>query len=243
MVENSFFPPIVVIIFVFWSHYLVLYHFSLCKNIYWYTIMLMSKEVIGLIAVGLVFIAYIPYIRDILRNKVKPHPFSWFVWGITASSIFMLQTANGSGSGAYTTATVAVFAFSVFFLSYKRSKVKIKPLDIICLSIALTGVGLWLFVDNPVLSILILLVVELTGFIPTVVKGWRKPYDDSITLWGTNSMRHLAGFFAIQQYNFVTMLNPIVWGTLSLAFSGVMFLRRRKFVKWPWRKREFRPFN
>ncbi|HRQ87059.1 MAG TPA: hypothetical protein PLY16_03025 [Candidatus Saccharibacteria bacterium] len=203
----------------------------------------MSKEIIGLIAVALVFIAYVPYIRDIIRRKVKPHPVSWLALVVTSSSIFFLQTSSGSGSGAYATATVTVFALCVFLLSLKYSKIKLQLFDVLCLIASLIGVAVWLFIDRPVLSIIVLLTAELIGFAPTIVKGWKKPYDDSITLWGTNAIRHMTGFFAIQNYTFITMLNPIVWITVSLSFSTMLLIKRRHTIKWPWRKRRFEPYN
>jgi hypothetical protein len=45
------------------------------------------KELIGFAAVALAFVAYAPYFRDILRHKIQPHPFSWFIWGFAASLI------------------------------------------------------------------------------------------------------------------------------------------------------------
>lgn len=203
----------------------------------------MSKEIIGLIAVALVFIAYVPYLRDIIRGKVKPHPVTWLALVVTASSIFLLQTANGSGSGAYPTATVGVFAVCVFVLSLKYSKIKIQLFDVLCFVASLIGAAVWLFIDRPVLSIIVLLAAELVGFAPTVVKGWKKPYDDSITLWGTNAIRHMTGFFAIQNYTFITVLNPIVWITVSLSYSAMLLIKRRHTIKWPWRKRQFKPYN
>ncbi len=40
------------------------------------------KEIIGGIAVALTFIAYIPYYRDILKGKTRPHIYSWSLWGL-----------------------------------------------------------------------------------------------------------------------------------------------------------------
>lgn len=205
--------------------------------------MFISKEILGLIGICLVLIAYIPYIRDILRQKVKPHPFSWFVWTVTAVSIFFLQTENGSGPGAYTTATIAVMAFIVFVLSYRMNKTKIRKLDIICLITACAGIVVWLLVDQPLISIFLLLAVEVIGFIPTLRKGIEKPYEDSVTLWAVSGVRHAVGFSAIAHYNAITMLNPLVWITLCITFCTVVLIRRKNTKKPRARVRKFRPHN
>ena len=205
--------------------------------------MLMIKEIIGLIAVSLVIIAYVPYIRNILLKRVSPHPFSWLVWSVTATSIFFLQTANGSGAGAYTTATVAIFAFTVFLLARRNRKVKPQLFDIICLVVACLGIVVWLFIQQPMVSIIILLSVEMLGFVLTFRQGWKKPHNESALLWATNSLRHTTGFMAISNYNFITMLNPIVWTIIGTSFAITLISRRKLVRKHFWNKRRFKPYN
>lgn len=203
--------------------------------------MLMSKEVLGLIGVGLVVLAYVPYIIDITKGRAKPHPFSWLIWTITSVSIFTLQLLHGSGSGAYPSGIVTVFALTVAILAFSRGKFVVKALDIVCLGLALVGVVLWLVIQQPVLSIALLLLVDVIGFIPTVRKGWHAPYEDSLSLWGISFMRHFAAFMAINKYNFITILNPAVWMTLNLGLCFVLVTRRMDIEKAKNRKRVFRP--
>jgi hypothetical protein len=203
--------------------------------------MFISKELVGIIAVILVLIAYIPYIRDILRKTVSPHPYSWLVWALSTFAIFFLQLAGGSGSGAYMTLTVAIIASLIFILAMKNSQTKIKPIDIICLIIACAGIAIWLFIDAPLLSIVVLASVEVIGFIPTLIKGWEKPYEDSATLWGLNSLRQITGLLAVQNYNIITMFNPVLWILIGTTFCIVLLHRRIKVRKPKDRKRKFRP--
>lgn len=205
--------------------------------------MVMIKEIVGLVAVGLVILAYVPYIRNIILKRISPHPFSWFVWSITAMSIFFIQTANGSGAGAYTTATVAVFAFLVFLFARRNRKVKPQLVDIICLIVACIGIVIWLFIQQPVISIVVLLAVELIGFIPTFRQGWEKPHSESIGLWMTNAIRHCTGILAISSYNFITLLNPIVWAIIGIGFTITLLSRRKAKNRLFWEQRRFKPYN
>lgn len=204
---------------------------------------LMTKEMLGIIAVALVFVTYIPYILDILKKKVKPHPFTWFVWMITASSIFLLQITNGAGSGAYPTAFVAVFALFVFILALRNNRLRPTTIDVVCLIVACIGIGSWMLIDIPWVSISLMLFVEITGFTPTFLKGWRKPYEESVSMWGTNAARHIFAISAVQNYGFITMINPITWMTLSTIFCVQLLYRRTIVPKPKQRKRQFRPYN
>lgn len=203
----------------------------------------MSTDFFGFIAVALVFVAYIPYLRDIIKGKAKPHPFTWLVWAITAGSIFSIQLANGSGAGAYGSAAVSLFAFTIFVLVSQKSKVKIRRIDIICLVTALVGIICWLVIQQPLISLILLLSIELIGFVPTLLKGIEKPYEDSVSLWGTNTLRHMSGLIAIQNYNILTILNPALWMTISALFGLTLLIRRRKVRRPLIRKRQFRPYN
>ncbi|MCU6711451.1 TDP-N-acetylfucosamine:lipid II N-acetylfucosaminyltransferase [Paenibacillus sp. J5C_2022] len=39
------------------------------------------KELLAIAATLLTYIGFIPYIRSILLGKIKPHIFSWIIWG------------------------------------------------------------------------------------------------------------------------------------------------------------------
>lgn len=205
--------------------------------------MVSYQEILAGIAVVLVLAAYIPYMFDIVKGKVAPHPFSWLIWAMTATAIFFLQTSNGSGTGAYGTATVAVCAALIFILAFRTNKVKVRPLDIFSLVMALVGIVIWIFVQQPTISIIILLTVEVIGFIPTYLNGWRRPYKDSMGVWIVNGTRHALGLSAVQQYNFITVLNPIVWIVLCSTYVSTLAYRRLFFAKDPSRRRLFRPYS
>lgn len=201
------------------------------------------NELLAGAAIVLVLIAYIPYMFDIVKGKVAPHPFSWLIWAMTATAIFFLQLTNGSGTGAYSTATVALCASLIFILSFRANKVRIRPFDIGSLVLAIVGIVIWIFVQQPTISIIILLAVEVIGFIPTLLNGWKHPYRDSITVWTLNGLRQTLSFSAIQTHNFITMLNPLVWIALCVIYVSTLGYRRLSFTKHPERKRPFRPYN
>lgn len=57
------------------------------------------KEIVGTIAVVLTFVGYVPYIRDTLKGKTKPHVYTWFVWGLVTLAAFALQMSAHAGGG------------------------------------------------------------------------------------------------------------------------------------------------
>ncbi len=49
------------------------------------------KNVVGVVAIVLTFVAYTPYFLDLFKGKTKPHIFSWLIWTIVTSIIYALQ--------------------------------------------------------------------------------------------------------------------------------------------------------
>lgn len=40
------------------------------------------KIICSAVAIALTFTAFIPYMHDIVRGHIKPHVFSWVIWGV-----------------------------------------------------------------------------------------------------------------------------------------------------------------
>ena len=46
------------------------------------------KEILVSIAVVFAVIGNIPYLRDVIKNKIQPHPYTWLVWSIVSLVTF-----------------------------------------------------------------------------------------------------------------------------------------------------------
>ena len=135
------------------------------------------KEIVGVTAIILAFVAYVPYVRDIIKGKTKPHVYSWFVWGLAGLIIFALQILGGAGIGAYVTLSAALISLLVFVLGLRNGKKDITKLDTIFFITALLSLSFWIFANQPVVSVILLTAVDIFGFLPTVRKSWNKPFE------------------------------------------------------------------
>ncbi len=188
------------------------------------------KEILGVIAVILAFVAYIPYYRDILKGKTKPHIYSWFVWGFITAIIFALQVKGGGGAGAWVTLSAAIFSFIVFFLGLRNGDKDITRSDTIFFMAALAATGVWVFAKEPTLSVILLVTIDMLGFAPTIRKSWNKPNEETLFLWSLNGFRHGLSILALRSYNLLTLLYPLVWTVANFSFS-LMLITRRKTLR------------
>ncbi len=85
------------------------------------------KTILGIIAIVIGFIGYVPYLRDMFRGTTKPHPFSWLVWATLEIIAFAAQIATGAGSGAWVTGASATVALFVTIYAFRKKDVTIPP--------------------------------------------------------------------------------------------------------------------
>jgi hypothetical protein len=186
------------------------------------------KEAIGFVAVALTFVGYIPYIRDTLKGKTKPHIYTWFIWALVTAIAFALQLSDKAGAGAYVTLAAAMVCFAIFIIGTRQGDKDITKLDTLFLIFSFIALGLWLFADQPVLSIVLLSSIDMLGFIPTIRKSWYKPNQETLSSYATNTFRFGLAIIALQHYTIVTSLYPITWIIANGGFSIFLVVRRKQ---------------
>lgn len=189
------------------------------------------KTIIAIFTVILVFYAYIPYIIGILKKKTVPHVFTYFIFGLSTSIIYFLQVKGGAGVGAWVTLFSALFCTFIFFLSLKIGDKDITFSDITFLILALVSLFFWLIAKQPILAIVLIVLVDILGFIPTIRKSWNRPYTETLSLYTISTFRHGLVIFALERFNILTLLNPIVWTLVNGIFALILITRRKKILK------------
>lgn len=192
----------------------------------------MIKEWAGIIAIALALIEYVPYLIDTLRRKTKPHVYSWFVWSLVTALAFGLQVSHGGGLGSIVTVAAVVPQFIIFFLAIKHGTKNITTKDTIFLILSLTAIVLWLLARQPILSVILVALIDMLGFVPTIRKSWHKPHQETVSTFGLNSLRHALGILALSNYNFVTLLYPLSVGAVNGSFSVFLIVRRLQLPKY-----------
>lgn len=185
------------------------------------------KEIIGIIAVLLTFVGYIPYIRDILKGKTKPHVYTWFIWGLVTAIAFGLQISADAGPGAFTTLAAAIVCFVIFGFGLRQGERNITPSDTVFLILSLIALVLWIFAKQPVLSVILVSSIDMLGFAPTIRKSWHRPYEETLISYEINTFRFSLALLALNQYTLVTALYPITWIIANGLFSIYLIIRRK----------------
>ena len=169
----------------------------------------MIKEILVIVASLLAIVGNIPYLRDVVKGRVKPHPYTWFVWTIVSCVVFFGQVTKGAGIGAIPTAVSEVFTLIIFLFSIKYGFKNPPRSDKYFLAIALLGLIPWFLTKDPTISVIVVVAIDLIAFIPTLRKTYCYPKTETPILYGTNVLRHFLALGALGSYNIATMLHSI----------------------------------
>jgi hypothetical protein len=165
------------------------------------------KPYLATIAVLLTLIGFIPYVVAILRNKTKPHAFSWVIWSVSTITVFIAQIYSGAGVGAWSLGLSGALTVAIAIMAYcKKSNDTITKIDWIFLFTALFSIPLWLFTDDPLYSVIILTAVDLIGYLPTFKKSYHKPFEESPMVFFIMLVSSTFALAALETYSLTTML-------------------------------------
>lgn len=173
------------------------------------------------------FAGYIPYLWSILKGQNKPHLFTWITATLTAGIAWALQVLGGAGIGSWPMLVVTMLCVCVVVLSLWRGTKDITRSDAVCLAASLFALYLWLVVDEPIASVILITIAEVVSYIPTVRKSWNDPYNENLTLYQVSMFRHALAVVALEQINLLTALYPAAWALTNLVIAFILIARRR----------------
>ncbi len=185
------------------------------------------KEIIGIAAAVLTFVAYIPYYRDILNGKTRPHIYSWSLWGLLTILLVALQIKGGAGPAVLVTISAGLLCIGVVILSFKNGKKDITRSDTVVAVLSLVAIFFWLIVDQPVISMILVILADMFAFIPTVRKSYYEPYSETLSLYVTNALRFCLALFAVEYYTFLSSSWIVAWICGNILLSAILIVRRK----------------
>ena len=190
----------------------------------------MYKELLSAFAIVLTFAGFFPYIRLILKDEIKPHVFSWVIWSSTTFIVFLAQLKDGGGAGAWPIGVSALITGYVAGLAYmKKADISITRTDRFFFLSAMLSLPLWYLTADPLSAVVILTVVDVFGFAPTLRKAYAHPFDEDRVFFMLFMVRNLVVILALEHYSLTTVLFPAVIAAVCLLLL-VMISRRRRLL-------------
>ncbi len=185
------------------------------------------QQILGALAVALGLFGYVFYVRGILQGKVKPHAFTWFVWGILTAIAFSAQIVEGGGPGAWVTGVTALFSFGFATVGLSASsRAFITQSDWIFLISALLTIPIWYFTGDPLWSVIIITIVDAVAFAPTFRKAFFNPETENGWTYVLSGLKFIVSLFALETLTWTTALYPASLVVANFAFVAMLMYRR-----------------
>lgn len=186
-----------------------------------------DKPLLSMLATVMTVLAYFPYIRSIFRGHTRPHVFTWVVWSLATGIAFVAVLGAGGGAGAWPigfSCAVSLFVAGQAFL--KRGDITVTQTDWLLFFAALAAVPLWLAANDPLWAVVLITLIELLGFGPTIRKTWSCPHSESMSFLLILIVRNTLIIAALDRHTLTTVLFPAAAGVACGVLVAIMIWRR-----------------
>ncbi|NJN38073.1 MAG: hypothetical protein HC790_04000 [Acaryochloridaceae cyanobacterium CSU_3_4] len=127
------------------------------------------------------------YIRDTLSGKSKPNRVSWAMW--TLAPLIGTAAAFASNADFWATSRIFLAGFLpllVFLASFVNPKSywQLTSFDLICGSLSLLALFVWVIIDSPHIAILLAAAGDGFASCPTLIKAWKHPETETGITYG-----------------------------------------------------------
>ena len=143
---------------------------------------------------------------------------------------FSGQIHDKGGAGAWSVGLTATVMFVIFGISLVKGERDIRPFDWFCLGGAFVSLIPWLLTDNPLLSVVLITLIDALGFLPTVRKSYNKPHQETLITFALSTLKYALVVIALQNYTIVTTLFPLSLVIMNGLFVIMLLIRRKQVL-------------
>lgn len=190
--------------------------------------------VMAVLAGVLTIISVVPYVRDMIKGTTRPNIVSWGLWCLIQAIFAAAQFAEGASLSivlpiveVVTVGLVVVLGFMGY--GYK----KYRPLDFICLALALGAIVLWQITSDPMLALWLSVAADILAAVPTFIKAYRDPESETISAYALVALSAIAAAFATDIIDIPNLLWPanILFGNTLILTLILLGKRAKKALK------------
>ncbi len=178
------------------------------------------KIILGAIAVLMTIWAHIPYLIHTLNGSNKPHVFTWVIWTFLTGIVFAVQVSEQAGPGAWATGICSVICLIITIAAFRTGEKNITRSDWVMFIFGLAAIPVWVATDDPLWSVCIVTLIDVSAVGPTFRKSWLRPHEENSFMYGFNIPRHAIGIAALAQISVTTAL----YSFALLIMNSIMFI-------------------
>ena len=121
-----------------------------------------------------------------------------------------------------------VITIFIAILAYvKRADIAITGIDWLFFVAAISSLPLWYFTADPLFAVIVLTMVDVLGFGPTVRKAYADPFSESLLFFALFATRNCLVIIALEHYSMTTVLFPAVIAIACMLLISMILYRRQ----------------
>ncbi|UQA57953.1 hypothetical protein [Polyangium aurulentum] len=176
---------------------------------------------------GLLSLAgFIPYVIAILRGKTRPSLATWGIWAGVGAILCASAWAAGARASIWTPVSYALGPSVVTLIALRYGERGLSRFDLGCIAAAAASLLLWYLAETPLVALLINIVIDLVGALPTLRKTWHDPDSEDRLSWGLFCAANLVNLAAIERWRFAEAVYPVYLVGITGAVNAVIWWRR-----------------
>ena len=191
--------------------------------------MIALAPVLGVAAGAIAVVDTIPYVRDTLRGRTRPHRGTWGIWGVLAIVVCLSQRADGASWSLLMVAAQAALTSFIFLLAIRRGEGGMSSPELAMIALAGAGVIGWIVVDEPIVATACVVAADLIGAAMMVPKTWRDPESETLVTFAFASVAGALAAGAVGTLDVSLLLYPIYF-CLANGAIAVLIVERRHAI-------------
>ncbi|MCU0568598.1 MAG: hypothetical protein MUF49_18625 [Oculatellaceae cyanobacterium Prado106] len=183
------------------------------------------QSTVGLFAGLFSILCFIPYIVTTVQGKTQPSRVTWWIWFFLSLIVSATQYSSGAVHTIWLPLGGAIAQFVIAILSLKKGEGEWSRFDQICLLSAMSSLLLWWLFKSPVIAIILNLIADLLGTLPTIKKAYTQPETENSLTWVLYLIASILNLLAIENWSFTSSAFPVY---IFLVNSIIVFCLLRK---------------
>jgi hypothetical protein len=182
---------------------------------------------LGLLAGIITLLGFVPYCIAIVQGRTKPNQATWWIWSIVGIMLASSYWASGATQTLWVPISYVIGPIITTALAMRYGASQWNRFDRLCILGALASLLLWLLLRSPQVALVINLIIDLCGALPTMRNARRRPQDEDLTGWLFFTVGNGLNVLAVDRWTWEIASYPL-YITCANAIVLFLLLRPRK---------------
>jgi hypothetical protein len=168
----------------------------------------------------------VPYIRDIVRGRTRPHRGTWLVWAVLAVVVYVSQRADGASWSLLMAGAQALLTSVIFVLAIRRGEGGLSTTDAVLTAVAGAGVAGWIILDEAIVATASVVAADLLAAAMMAPKTYRDPDSETLASFVLASLGGALATGAVASADPALLVYPLYFCAVNAAIALLIHRRR-----------------